>query len=59
MQRLFAALRGNQEDTDRFVGMIAGTVPIPEFFAPQNLERLVGRAAAGPGLRRRGSGVTE
>jgi hypothetical protein len=46
MQRLLAALRDNHADSDRFVGMIAGTVPIPEFFAPQNLERIVGRAAA-------------
>lgn len=37
MQQLFAALRHNQEQTDRFFGIVAGTVPIPEFFAPENL----------------------
>ena len=26
--RLVAALRGNQDDTDQFIGVIAGTVPI-------------------------------
>jgi len=49
MQRLFAALRDKQADTDRFIGTITGTVPIPEFFAPQNFERIIGRAAAAPG----------
>ena len=46
MQQLFAALRDNQEQTDRFFGTIAGTVPIPEFFAPENLGRIIGRARA-------------
>jgi flavin-dependent dehydrogenase len=41
MQAVFAALRQNQEETNRFVGTIAGTVPIPEFFAPENLGRIV------------------
>jgi 2-polyprenyl-6-methoxyphenol hydroxylase-like FAD-dependent oxidoreductase len=34
MTQLIAALRGNQGDTDRFLGVVAGTVAIPEFFAP-------------------------
>jgi flavin-dependent dehydrogenase len=38
---LFAALRGNQGDTDRFLGVTAGTVPITEFFAPLNIERIM------------------
>ena len=41
MQQLFAVLRGNQEQTDRLFGTFAGTVPIPEFFAPQNLEQIM------------------
>jgi 2-polyprenyl-6-methoxyphenol hydroxylase-like FAD-dependent oxidoreductase len=41
-QQLFAALRHDQEQTDRFIGTIAGTVPIPEFFAPENLGRIIG-----------------
>jgi flavin-dependent dehydrogenase len=40
MQSLFAALRDNQVETDRFLGTIAGTVPIPEFFSPENLWRV-------------------
>jgi 2-polyprenyl-6-methoxyphenol hydroxylase-like FAD-dependent oxidoreductase len=47
MQQLMAALRGNQEQTDRFFGTVVGTVPIPEFFAPENLGRITGMAAAG------------
>lgn len=40
-QQLFAALRNNQEQTNRFVGTIAGTVPVPEFFAPENIRQIV------------------
>jgi hypothetical protein len=42
MQQLIAALRHNPEQADRFIGTIAGTVPIPEFFAPENLARITG-----------------
>jgi 2-polyprenyl-6-methoxyphenol hydroxylase-like FAD-dependent oxidoreductase len=45
MQQLMAALRDNQAETSRFIGTVAGTVPIPEFFAPENLSRIVGMAA--------------
>jgi hypothetical protein len=41
MQQLYAALRGNQVDTDRFMGVMTGTTPIPEFFAPENLGRIM------------------
>ena len=44
MQRLFSALRNNQGEADRFFGALAGTVPIPEFFAPENVEQVT-RAA--------------
>ena len=39
---LFNALRDNQEATDRFIGTICGTVPIPEFFAPENIQKVLG-----------------
>jgi flavin-dependent dehydrogenase len=42
MQRMFAALRGNQPQIDRFLGTIAGTVSIPEFYSPENMQRIVG-----------------
>jgi flavin-dependent dehydrogenase len=45
MQQLFAALRHDQEQTNRFFGTLAGTVPIPEFFAPENLGRIMGAGA--------------
>ena len=41
MQSVFAALAGNQEQTNRFLGTITGAVPIPEFFAPENLQRIL------------------
>lgn len=44
-QRLFAALRENQDQTNRFFGTIAGTVPVPEFFSPENLARIMGSVA--------------
>jgi hypothetical protein len=31
-QALFARLREDPEQTNRFFGTVAGTVPIPEFF---------------------------
>ena len=41
MQALLAALVGNQVETDRFIGTLAGTVWIPEFFAPENIGRII------------------
>jgi hypothetical protein len=41
MQQLFVALRGNQHETNRHFGTIAGTVPIPEFFSPENIQRVM------------------
>jgi 2-polyprenyl-6-methoxyphenol hydroxylase-like FAD-dependent oxidoreductase len=41
-QALFGALRGNKTETGRFFGVIAGTVRPDEFFAPENVGRLVG-----------------
>ena len=43
--RMRAALQGNPYETCRFLGVAAGTVPVAEFFAPQNLARIM-RAAA-------------
>lgn len=40
MLSLFAALRDNEEESGRFLGTIAGTVPIPEFFSPENMRRV-------------------
>lgn len=44
LQQLFGALRTNQDETNRFFGVIAGTVPVQDFFAPDNLDRIM-RAA--------------
>jgi 2-polyprenyl-6-methoxyphenol hydroxylase-like FAD-dependent oxidoreductase len=41
MQRLLHALSGNQKETDRFLGVWTGTVPVPEFFAPENIQRIL------------------
>jgi 2-polyprenyl-6-methoxyphenol hydroxylase-like FAD-dependent oxidoreductase len=41
-QALFGALRGNEKETGRFFGVIAGTVRPDEFFAPENVGRIVG-----------------
>lgn len=42
MEPLFAALRDNREQTDRFFGTVTGTVSAAEFFAPENIARIVG-----------------
>ena len=44
MPQLFAALRGNQEETDRFLAAITGSRPLPSFMNPENLERIMSSA---------------
>lgn len=46
MQQLFEALRNNQSETDRFFGALAGTVPVAEFFSPENIQRIVSHRSA-------------
>ena len=46
MSALLAALHGNAVETGRFLGVIGGTVPVADFFAPANLGRIIGAAAA-------------
>jgi flavin-dependent dehydrogenase len=43
-QRYFSSLRGNQVETDRLFGAIAGTVPVEEVFALANVERVIASA---------------
>src|SRR5215471_7408110 len=38
--QLRLALRGNQEDTNRFVMALEGWISNEEFFSPENLERI-------------------
>jgi hypothetical protein len=45
MQQLIVALLGNQEQTNRFFGVLAGTVPMSEFFAPENIGQIMAAAA--------------
>jgi flavin-dependent dehydrogenase len=42
---LLGALVGNQPDTDRFLGAMEGTVTVPEFFAPENIGRIMAAGA--------------
>jgi flavin-dependent dehydrogenase len=49
MQQLLGAVHGNQEAMDGFVSVMAGTLPAPEFFAPENAARIMAQAAAPPG----------
>jgi 2-polyprenyl-6-methoxyphenol hydroxylase-like FAD-dependent oxidoreductase len=49
MQQLFAAVHGSQDAMDDFVSIIAGTVSPQEFFAPENIERIMAAAGAGAG----------
>jgi 2-polyprenyl-6-methoxyphenol hydroxylase-like FAD-dependent oxidoreductase len=41
-QALFGALRENKDEAGRFFGVIAGTVSPAEFFAPENIGRIMG-----------------
>jgi flavin-dependent dehydrogenase len=47
MLQLYSALRGNQADTDRFFGLITEAVSVPEFFAPDNIQRILSAASRG------------
>ena len=49
MQQLIGAMQGNQEAMDDFVSVMAGTLPAPEFFAPENAGRIMAAAAPAPG----------
>ena len=48
MQQLFAALRGNRREIDRFLGTVAGTVSIQDFFSAQNIGRIINASALRP-----------
>ncbi len=50
MQQLFGTLYGNQVETNRFLGTIAGTIPIQEFFSPENIGRILAGANSVPAL---------
>lgn len=41
MQRLLTAIHGNERAMDDFVSAMAGTLAVPEFFAPGNAQRLI------------------
>jgi 2-polyprenyl-6-methoxyphenol hydroxylase-like FAD-dependent oxidoreductase len=44
MQQLFAALRSNQDATNQFYSAITGSLPLPVFMNPGNLDRIMARA---------------
>lgn len=41
MQQFFAALQANQTESNRFWGVDAGTVPVQDFYSPENIQRIV------------------
>jgi flavin-dependent dehydrogenase len=45
LQQLIGAMQGNQEAQDQFISVQASTLPAPEFFAPDNVGKIM--AAAG------------
>jgi flavin-dependent dehydrogenase len=45
LQRLLGAVHTSQTAMDGFVSVIAGTVPVPEFFGSENTERIMAVAA--------------
>ena len=48
MQQLIGAMQGNQEAQDGFVSVMAGTLPAPEFFGPENAGRIMAASGAPP-----------
>jgi flavin-dependent dehydrogenase len=47
VMQLIAALEGNQEQIDRFIGLDAGTVKVQDFFSPENIQSIMMRKGAG------------
>jgi len=45
-QQLLGAMLGNQEAMDGFVSVQAATMPAPEFFAPENVGRIMAQAGS-------------
>jgi len=41
MQQLLAATAAHQDAQDQFVSMMAGTFPVPSFFSPENVARIM------------------
>jgi flavin-dependent dehydrogenase len=48
VQQLLEALRDNPEQRSRFFGMLAHTVPVPEFFSPENMQEIFSKQKAAP-----------
>ncbi|MDQ4088779.1 MAG: FAD-dependent monooxygenase, partial [Actinomycetota bacterium] len=46
MQQLIAALSGQPHHISRFLGVIAGSVAVPDFYAPENLATILGGASS-------------
>ena len=46
MQQLIGAMAGNQEAMDGFIKVQAGTISPPEFFAPENVGKIMAAAGA-------------
>ena len=44
MLALYEALQDDELERNRFFGTLAGTVSIPEYYAPENLHRIIGGA---------------
>ena len=45
MLALYEALQDNEIERNRFFGTLAGTVSIPEYYAPENLRRIIDRTS--------------
>jgi flavin-dependent dehydrogenase len=57
--QLRLALRGNQEDTNRFIMMLEGWISREEFFNPENLERILANDGASSVLSNQHVAATE
>lgn len=46
MQQLLAAVAASQDAMDGFVSVVAGTLPVPDFFGPENAARIMSGATS-------------
>ncbi len=48
VQQMLEALRDNPEQRSRFFGMLAHTVPVPEFFSAENMQEIFSKQKGAP-----------
>jgi hypothetical protein len=52
-EMLLRALEGDQAEIDRFLSVLTGSLPVPQYFTPRNMLRLIGVRGVWQAMRSR------